>query len=390
MKVLALTHAFPQNPTDPIGSFVLRLAVAVRARGIETRVVAPMAAGLAGREVFEGIEVRRFRYAPERWETLAYRGDLREQVRSPTGAVKLVSLLAAEYVAGLRAAADFRPDLVHAHWVLPSGLVGLALSGWWRVPLVTTSHGTDVRLARANPMAGRIFAEVVRGADAATTVSSWLAREASALAPGATPIVAPMPVLPDLFGPGGPGAVREGNRLLFVGKLNEQKGIGVLLDALARMKARPTLEIVVGVGSERGPTEALARSLGVADRLRWSPLLSQQDLVRRYQEATVLVAPFVGEGLSLVSIEAQLCETPVVGFASGGLTDIVVPGRTGLLVPTADAGALAAALDQVLGLPDRGAGWGREGRRHALDAFGPEAAARRYEDLYRQVTGRHA
>jgi len=390
MKVLALTHSFPQHPADPIGSFVLRLAVAVRARGIETRVVAPRAAGLPAREVFEGIEVRRFRYAPERWETLAYRGDLRDQARSPAGAMKLASLLVTAYVAGLRAAADFKPDVVHAHWVLPSGLVGLALSGWWRVPLVTTSHGTDVRLARANPIAGRIFAEVARGADAVTTVSTWLAREAAAIAPDTTPIVAPMPVLPDLFGPGGPGAVREGNRLLFVGKLNEQKGIGVLLDALTRMQTRPTLEIVVGVGSERGPTEALARSLGVADRLRWSPLLSQQDLVRRYQGATALVAPFVGEGLSLVSIEAQLCETPVVGFASGGLTDIVVPGRTGLLVPPGDAGALAAALDQVLGLADRGAGWGREGRRHALDAFGPEAAARRYEELYRQVTGRHA
>ena len=385
MKVLALAHAFPQHAADPIGSFVLRLAVALRGQGIETRVIAPMAPGLAPREAIEGVEVRRFRYAPASRETLAYRGDLREQVRRPSGMLKLASFLVAEYVVAARAAAEFRPDLVHAHWVLPSGPVGLALAGLRRVPLVTTSHGTDVRLARASRIAGRVFAEVVRGAAAATAVSSWLAREAAELVPDAAPVVAPMPVLPDLFQPGG---TREPHRLLFVGKLNAQKGIGVLLEALTRMQARPTLEVVMGVGSVREPTETLARSLGVADRLRWVPLLSQRELVRRYQEATALVAPFVGEGLSLVSIEAQLCETPVVGFASGGLTDIVVPERTGLLVPPGDAGALARALDQLLARPDQGAEWGREGRRHALDAFGPDAAARRYADLYREVIAR--
>lgn len=382
MKILALAHSFPQHASDPIGSFVLRLAVALREQGIETRVVAPMGPGLARRESFEGVEVQRFRYAPTRYETLAYTGDMRDRARTPAGAMALVGLLGAEYLAGLRAAADFRPDVVHAHWVLPSGLVGLGLSGWRRLPLVTTSHGTDVRAARGHALAGRVFAEVVRGADAVTTVSTWLADEVRALAPEVTPVVAPMPVLPDRFRPGG---VRDGNRLLFVGKLNTQKGIAPLLEALARMQGRPTLDIVMGVGSVRGPTEELAGTLGIADRLRWFPLLSQAELVARYQEATALVAPFVGEGLGLVPIEAQLCETPVVGYASGGLVDVVRSGTTGLLVTPGDVGALAEALDRLLALPDRGAAWGREGRRHALASFGPEAAARRYADVYARV-----
>lgn len=386
MRVLALAHSFPRTPADPVGSFVLRLAVALSADGVETRVLAPMAPGLARRETFEGITVERFRYAPGRYESLAYTGTMRQQVGASWGAkAALLGFLAAEYVAGRRSRGDFRADLVHAHWALPSGLVGGWLARGWGVPLVTTMHGSDVRLAQGQRFAGRLFAGVLRRSAAVTAVSSWLAREAGALAPGTSPVVGPMPVLPDLFHP---GERRERDRLLFVGKLNEQKGIGVLLEAMTRMRARPTLEIVLGVGSEREPTEALARSLGIADRLRWFPLLSQRELVRRYQEATALVAPFVGEGLSLVSIEAQLCETPVVGFASGGLTDVVVPERTGLLVPPGDAGALAAALDRLLALEDRGAAWGREGRRHALGAFGPAAAARRYGELYRQVTRR--
>lgn len=383
MRVLALAHSFPQTASDPIGSFILRLAVALRGQGIETLVMAPMGPGLARRDVFEGVEVRRFRYAPAGRETLAYRGDMKDQVRSPAGAATLAAFVGAEFLAGVSAARGFKPDLVHAHWVLPSGLVGLGVAGLRRVPLVTTSHGTDVRLARSNRVAGGIFAGVVRRADAVTTVSSWLADEVRALAPDVAPRVAPMPVLPDLFQP---GKTRHDDRLLFVGKLNEQKGIAPLLQALTRMRTRPTVEIVMGVGAVREPTEALAESLGVAHQLRWFPLLSQRELVTRYQEATVLVAPYVGEGLGLVPIEAQLCGTPVVGFASGGLPDVVRSGTTGELVAPGDIDALARALDRVLTLPDRGAAWGSAARRHALDAFGPEGAARRYADIYRELT----
>lgn len=382
MKVLTLAHSFPQNASDPIGSFILRLAVALKGQGIATLVIAPMAPGLARREVLEGVEVRRFRYAPASRETLAYRGDMKDQVRSPLGAATLASFVGAEFFAGLAAAREFRPEIVHAHWVLPSGLVGLWLSGVRRVPLVTTSHGTDVRLARSSRVAGQVFRSVARSADAVTTVSTWLADEVRMLTPDVRPRVAPMPVLPDLFHP---GPSRNGDRLLFVGKLNAQKGIAPLLQALARMRCRPTLEIVMGVGSVREPTEALAQSLGVAGQLRWFPLLTQQELVERYQGATALVAPYVDEGLGLVPIEAQLCGTPVVGFASGGLPDVVRSGETGELVASGDVAALAGALDRVLALPDHGAAWGSAARRRALEAFGPEGVARRYADIYHEL-----
>ena len=68
------------------------------------------------------------------------------------------------------------------------------------------------------------------------------------------------------------------------------------------------------------------------------------------------MVPSTDEGLGLVAVEAQLCETPVVGYESGGLTDIVQHDRTGLLVPPGNVEALAAVLDGLLDRPDRGAG----------------------------------
>ena len=388
MKVLFLAHSYPRYPTDPVGSFVLRLAVALRGQGTEVRVLAPSADGLAPREEYEGIVVERFRYAPSKLETLAYTGTMRDQVReSWVSRLFLGTFLGAEFWKSVRSRGHFRADLVHAHWWFPGGLIGTWLRQWWRVPLVTTMHGSDVRIARSSPFAAGMLRHVLARSEAVTTVSSWLAEETRHVAPQARPIVAPMPIKPDLFHPGG---TRAENTLLFVGKLNEQKGIEHLFRALGHMQHRPTVEVVVGVGSAPDDVRRLAESLGVADRLRWYPLLPQAELAERYRACTALVMPAVGEGLGLVAAEALLCETPVVAFASGGLTDLIVSGRTGLLVPPGDVAALARTLDDLLARPDRGASLGIAGRQAMLTTFGPDAVAARYAAIYRDALAARA
>lgn len=381
MKVLFLAHSYPRFATDPVGSFVLRLAVALRDTGIDVHVIAPSAEGLAGRDEFEGIVVDRFRYAPRSLETLAYSGTMRDQVRSSWASrLALGSFIGAELWKTFRSRRDFRADLVHAHWWFPGGLVGMWLAEWWHVPLVTTLHGTDVRVARSSRLAARVFRRVLTRSRAVTTVSSWLADQTRALVPDARPVVAPMPIKPDLFHPGGP---RESHRLLFVGKLNRQKGIEHLLQALAIMRAKPMVDVVVGVGSAPADIGSLAQTLGVADQLHWLPLLPQSELAGYYRSCTALVMPAVEEGLGLVAAEALLCETPVIAFASGGLPDLIRNGETGLLVAPGNIAALAEALDDLLARADRGAALGIAGRRAMLATFSPEAVARRYAALYR-------
>lgn len=384
MKVLFLTHSFPRKEGDAPGSFVLRLAVALKAENVAVQVVAPAAPGLPATDEIQGIKVERFRYAPRRYEKLAYTGNMAADVASSWSArLALVGFLGSDFVHAVRARRSFEPEIIHAHWWFPNGVVGTWVGSLAHLPVVTTLHGTDVRLARTVGVAKPLFNHVLKHSAAVTTVSRWLQEETEKLAPGTQATVAPMPVATELFSPNG---TRDRRRLLFVGRLTGQKGIEHLLQAVAAMKTRAELD-VVGDGTNRDVMEQLARDLGIAERVRWHGQLPQPELAAMYQRAAAVVVPSIDEGLGLVAVEALLCEAPVVAFDSGGLRDIIQHEKTGLLVPPGDRAALASTLDDLLSRDGFGADLGRAGRLYALSAFAPESAARRYADIYRQVLG---
>jgi glycosyltransferase involved in cell wall biosynthesis len=383
MHVLFLAHSFPRYAGDPAGAFILRLATALANEDIAVRVLAPATSDAPPRDVLDGIPVTRFRYAPRRLETLAYGGNMATQVRESMGArVGLVGMLGAALRASLVETRKARADVLHAHWWFPSGVVGVAAARWRGVPLVTTLHGSDVRLGRTIRPARPVMRRVLRGSARVTAVSTWLATEAQAVAGGEMPIVAPMPVATELFTPG--AAATRGDDLLFVGRLARQKGVDLLLRALALLSDDVALD-VVGEGEERAALESLAATLGVTARVRWHGARRTSELADFYRRAAGLVIPSVEEGLGLVAVEAQLCETPVVAFASGGIVDVVRDGETGTLVRDRTPAALAGAIANLRAEPARAASLARRGALHARETFAPAHAAHRYAAIYREA-----
>jgi glycosyltransferase involved in cell wall biosynthesis len=382
-RVLFVTHAYPRFADDAAGSFLHRLAVALRAGGCNVRVLAPSAEGLAPAGEIEGIPVRRFRYAPRGMESLAYTGTMAEQVLgSLKGKGALAGLLTAGSVAVKRQLDDFAPDVVHAQWWFPAGL--LALGGAGKVPLVTTLHGSDVRLARRVRIVHPIFRKVMARSNAATAVSSWLAGEARAMAPDARISVAPMPADVALFTAGNADRVR--GRFLFVGRLNAQKGLGDLLEALAWTPPHVSLD-VVGAGDDAAAFRAQADRLGVGGRVQWLGAVPRAELPALYRRAQALVVPSRNEGLGLVAVEAQLCRTPVIAYRSGGLPDVVSTEWGGVLVTPGEIRALADAIQSIDADPAAVIGHGAAARARMVDRFSPSAVAAGYREIYRSVMG---
>jgi len=380
-RVLFVTHAYPRYAADAAGSFLHRLAVALRAGGSEVRVLAPSGPQLAARETMDGVEIHRYRYAPRGMESLAYTGTMAEQVLgSLRGKGAMAGLLAAGAVAVDRTVDEFKPDVLHAHWWFPSGILALAVAD--HVPLVTTMHGSDVRLARKVKLVHPLFRRVLAKSRTVTAVSSWLAGEARAMAPAAQIRVAPMPADIALFTTD--GEPRISGRLLFVGRLNAQKGVRDLLEALSWTPSSVSLD-VVGGGDDGPLLQARAKDLGLSARVNWLGAVDRTALPALYRRAQAVVIPSRDEGLGLVAVEAQLCRTPVIAYRSGGLPDVVSTEAGGTLVPAGDTRALADAMRWIVEHPDKVDGLGAAARATMLDRFSPSTVSAGYRELYRSV-----
>ena len=379
LRVLFVAHSFPRHDGDGAGAFILRLAVALADQGVAVHALAPSAPGLPLSATLSGIPVTRFRYAPERWETLAYGGTMIAEARRTAG-LTMLSFLAASRRAVAEAVRTNRSQLVHAHWWFPSGLAAASVA---QVPIVTTMHGTDVRIARGMPAARPALRWVLRRSAAATTVSRWLADEVRGIAPDSQPTVIPMPAAVELFTPGG---TRDPKLILFVGRLNAQKGARHLIRAVATMNQHARLRMI-GDGPDTDALHRQAGAQGLANRIEWLPPQPQHALVAHYRQAAIVAVPSIEEGLGMVAVEAQLCGAAVVASKSGGLPDVVQDGRTGRLVPAGAPEPLARALDALIADPAKAAALGEAGRRAALEIFAPDAVAARYAALYRQAIG---
>jgi len=395
-RVLFVTHNIPRFIGDAAGSFVLRLAVALRDVGVAVDVLAPGSPDLSGVDEMEGIEIERVRYAAPERMTLAYSGRMAEDVRASwAGRCALAGLLyhmrRRIRVRVRHAIRQGRPyAVVHAHWWFPSGLsawsagAGAGLG----VPLVITMHGSDVRLAQGVGASHGMMRRVLQRAVRVTAVSRWLADAAKRIAPTVNIAVGPMPVDTSVFQP--PRTTGRRQNVLFVGRLNAQKGVADLLSAFALMTDRTISLQVVGDGPDADALKQQAQSLGISQRVQWLGTRTQRELVPLYQQAAVVAMPSRDEGLGLVAVEAQLSGTPVVAYASGGLTDVVRPTNGGTLVTPGDIDALAAALDLFAAdneaAQQRGRVAGAAARAAMIDVFSPAAVAAQYLEWYALAT----
>jgi glycosyltransferase involved in cell wall biosynthesis len=339
-----------------------------------------------------GVAVTRFRYAPDRLERVGYTGSLhRDALSRPLVALTLPGYFLSFRRAARRAVRDFKPDVVHAHWWVPSGMVAATL----RTPFVVTSHGSDVRLLESSPPARALARRVLGRASAVTTVSSFLQRDLLRFLPTLeTPIeVLPMPLDVAHFASGSAEAKAIPPRILYAGNLVASKGVDLLIEAVARLRDRGVeCELrILGEGPERGPLEALARSRGIADVVTFSPFLPQSEMPAEYGRSTVTVLPSRGnaEGLGLTLVEALLSGSAVVGTPAGGIPEVVIDGKTGLIARDGDATDLAQKIGRLLS-DDALREWlVRCGAERARERHAAIAAAARFISLYEQVRGGH-
>lgn len=310
--------------------------------------LAPHSKGARRFEELDGVEVSRFRYASDSLERLAYEGGILSNLSAARWKWMLVPFfLLAQLLAFRRVCRTQQVAVVHAHWLVPQGLVcALARLFAPNPPLLVTSHGSDL-----NRLAGRTFGRLIRwilrAPDCITVVGEKLRTTMECLGIPASKIeVAPMGVdLLELFVPSSLPIKRAG--ILYVGRLVQGKGLEVLVEAFARVVAEipETRLVIAGGGPLQADLTSLIASQGVAAKVDLLGGVANENLPELYRHAAVLAAPFTDEqGFGLTLVEAAGCGCNIVTTDFPSCRRIVSSAGFGTLIPPNDPMALAIAL----------------------------------------------
>lgn len=181
-------------------------------------------------------------------------------------------------------------------------------------------------------------------------------------------------------------------RLLNVGYLYRQKGLKVLLEAVALLVGSghdPSLTLV-GDGPERPGLERLAHRLRIRERVNFVGHVPQDSLAPFYRECDIFVLPTRYEGLGRVLVEAALAGVPIVTTSIGPTSEAVLPGKSALMVPPNDSKALAAAIGALLDQPRLAQAMGERGRQFARQQFDYEKMMDAVVALWRRAWGKES
>jgi len=296
VRILLVSQMYPGSGAPDLGVFVAQLERALRERGheIELAVLDSRAGG------------------KRRYATLA--------------------------VGTLQAARRFRPDVVYAHFLVPSGLIGALAS---RAPLVVTAHGRDVRNVGSIRGMATLTRRTVARAAAVIAVSDYLRRELEAKVPEARGKTEVIDSGVDLERFRVEPAPADGPRFLCLGALSERKNVVRLADAFAQV-GDGTLTFV-GDGPLRPRLEGRAN-------VELAGAVGHDEIPKRIAQSHVVCQPSLIEPFGQAVLEAMACGRSVVATRIGGPPEFVPPDA-GVLVDPLDVDELAHALREAAGLP---------------------------------------
>ena len=304
---------------------------------------------------------------------------------SSSGPLEQLSFMVGAILGSFQLARHWKPDGVITFFGVPSGPAGWALRKTFGVPYIVSLRGGDVPGFRPYDFSlyHRLIAPLIRlvwrGAETVVANSAGLRELAKKFIPAMEIEIIPNGIDLDVFSP----APRSWTppHLLFVGRLVYQKGLDLLLVALAKLINLKWEMTFVGDGSQLEELKQMAFSLGIQDRICFAGWRSRDELIHYYQEANLFVFPSRHEGMPNALLEAMSSGLPAIATRIAGNEELVLDRHSGLLIPPNDIEALKDALHELLTKEDLCREMGTAAREYIASSYSWKVTAQTYLDL---------
>ena len=295
------------------------------------------------------------------------------------------------FLPSLRHAVTWKPDLIHVHFAVPSGAVGLIVSLLTGVPYVLSTQlgdvpggvpeQTDHLFNYLKPFTVPIWRRA-----AAVTVPAEHIRELAVQAYHVSVETVPNSVDPEQVRQSS-GQAGHPRRLIFAGRFNPQKNLIFLLDLLKRIADLDWRMDMLGDGPMMNEVRTAITRLGLNGKVTLRGWVTPEEVENLMAESDVLVLPSLSEGMPVVGLRALAAGLAIAGSAIGGITDLVQDGVNGVLFPSDDLNAAEKALREMLSSDDLLASMKRAGRS-AAERFDLDQVAQTYERIFVDVLTR--
>ena len=281
-----------------------------------------------------------------------------------------------------------KPDVIHAHVVLPAGWAASILGRQYQVPVVLTEHSGPFSMHLRSKGQKYLVRKTLDHVDRVLAVSPTLEREIRSFYQESEIRVVGNIIRTDFFSPlNGTPEMRGPRKVRFFSAalLNKRKGIHYLIEAMHLLAGWgvTSIELIIGGdGPARHELEKMAKDLGIADRCSFLGMLTPLEVRNWIRQCDVFVLPSLGETFGIVLGQAMACGKPVIATRCGG-PEFVVTEETGLLVEGANASALAEAMHQfVTGKATFDPGLIR---KSIINRFGENTFLRKISKVYEEV-----
>ncbi len=423
-KLLVLTSTYPRFQGDHEPRFIADLCERL-AYKYEILVLTQHRPGTKTREKINGVVIERFRYAPKKFAVLSESGGMSNALsQNPVMWLCVPLLLIAQIWATARCIKKFKPDMIHAHWLVPQTLSALIARFCVRsrAKMVATSHGADV-FSLQGFVLNRLKKWLIKRCDRYCVVSHAMrAYVAENLQIDRQKIaVCPMGVdfeqtfilpttasrrdnlgdnLRDNLDDNLPDNLRDNVRgnLIFFGRLVEKKGVKYLIQAIHYLHTQGhDYDLsVVGYGPEQQSLSTLAYQLGIEKRITFLGSIAQKESAKLFHRAEIAVFPFVEsangdiEGFGLVVAEAMGCGCPVIVGNVPATQDLVQHNETGMRVEAQHYRQLAEMILRLSKNPEKRAKLARNARDFVTKTYSWDISVKRYTHVYAEIMERSA
>lgn len=356
--LLVFASTFPRWKNDTNPPFVYELSKRLTNK-FNVHVLAPAYPGSKDFEMMDKMKVHRFHYFFKKYEKLAGSGGILPTLKhNKLFYFQVPFFMTAEFFALKKLVKEIKPDVIHAHWIIPQGFVTALIKKLTGVPYIVTTHGGDIfGLQGTIPTVMKKFA--LNNAKSITVVSNAIKKEIHNKIDKKLNIeVIPMGVDSKLFNPDKyDEKIKKrydikGKFLLFVGRLTEKKGVRYLIEAMPKIveKEPKTKLLIIGGGELENELKTLSNSLGMQNNIIFTGPIPNKELPRYYATADIFIGPSIKtkdgdtEGFGLTFVEAGMSGCWLIGTNVGGISDIIINGENGSIIKEKDSDIIKKSI----------------------------------------------